>query len=116
MSLFGAGSTDVFIVIDPRGYSIRCTRECWNNHVVSEHKSLVGYEDDVALTIKEPEMGLMYRDRSFANRQVYYKRDGTRRFYIKAIVEVDHENHTGELITAFHTANKREGEMPIWRV
>jgi hypothetical protein len=65
---------------------------------------------DVALTIKEPEFGLVYRDRVFENRQVYYRRDGGRRFYIKAVVEVDNEARTGQLVTAFHTANKPEGE------
>ncbi len=116
MGLRPAGSTDLFTVVDPHGYVIRCTPACWRDHVLPDHDSLRDREQDVALAIKQPEYGMVYRDRQFENRRVYYKRDGGLRFYIKAVVEVDDEGRTGELITAFHTANKPEGEkLIIWR-
>lgn len=104
----------IFEVADPRGYLIHCSQECWRVHILPNHSALEGLEKEVERIIAKPDYGFIYEDRNFSSRHVYYGRDPNRRLYIKVVVEIDIEQATGEVVTAFHVLAPPAGEVLIW--
>lgn len=109
------GAPLVFEAQDPRGILIRCTLRCWTEHIVREHSALAGCEEHVKSAVITPQYGLIYQDRNFSWRHVYYTLDNTRQMYIKVVVEMDVDGDTGEVVTAFHTPAPPSGEKLIWK-
>jgi len=54
----------LFKVIDPRGFEVECTTECWLNHVLVEHPEMADEEVRVINAIKNPTL-YIYQDRDF---------------------------------------------------
>jgi len=104
--------TVLFDVVDPRGFRVICTEECWNDHILDEHPIMVGLEKEVEQTIRKPYL-FIYQDRDFPERQLYYGRNSTGPRYTKVVVEF-HGPDSGEVITAFLTDSGKLGEVPIW--
>lgn len=86
-----------------------CTEETWDNHVLSNHPIMYGQEEDVRAAIQGPSIGI-FRDAQFEDREVYYRRKGTR--YTKVVVRFD--GNVGTVITAFETDSAKSGEKLIW--
>lgn len=72
-----------------------------------------GREDPVKAAIEKPNPLIIYQDRDFPNRHIYYSIWASRPRYIKVVVEfVDNQN--GEVITAFMSDNPKAGEHILW--
>jgi hypothetical protein len=104
---------DVFETIDPRGYKVTCSEDQLNHHILSRHLGMVGHEEDIKLTIQDPEFGFIYQDANRPERHIYYRLTAKRDRYIKVVVEFD-ENQSGRVITAFPTSSGKSGEKLIW--
>jgi len=104
--------TVLFDVVDPRGFKVICTEECWNDHILDEHPIMVGLEKEVEETIRKPQL-FIYQDRDYPERHIYYGKSSTGVRYTKVIVEFQNPN-SGEVITAFLTDSGKTGEALIW--
>jgi len=93
---------------------IRCTQQRWTDHIVGDHSALTDCEEQVKNAVRAPLYGLIFEDRNFSGRHIYYTLDDTRKLYIKVVVEVDVNRETGEVVTAFHTPAPPSGEKLIW--
>ena len=104
----------LFEVKDPRGMTVFCEEEQYYNHICGNHAEMEGCEEDIKLAIQEPENGFIYQDQKRPDRYIYYKLDGSRRFYTKVVVEF--QSDTGRVITAFRPdrTKLKSGEMLIW--
>ena len=100
-----------FKVTDPRNRVIICTAECWYRHILSERPWMEKYEDRVIATISNPNIGI-FRDADFENRQVYYRRQGKKKRYLKVVIEFSSEK-LGRVVTAFPTDSMKPGEKWI---
>lgn len=57
-----------------------------------------GAEEEVREAIKEPYPLCIFQDKDYSNRQVYYRQDKSKSYYIKAVVDFSDKDY-GELIT-----------------
>jgi len=102
----------IFEVVDPRGYKVTCTEDCLNNHIIPHHPNMSGREEEIKLTIENPEFGLIYQDANRPERNIYYKLSKKKDSYLKVVVEFDKEE--GIVITAFPVSYPKSGEKIIW--
>lgn len=102
----------LFEVTDPRGKKVICSEENWIDHVLYNHPNMEGSEADVAATIEAPSYSMIYQDKNYPERNLYYRKQ-PKEYYIKAIVEFT-EKQSGKLITAFITDSPKPGEALIW--
>ncbi len=104
------------LVTDPRGFEILVRSKRWRKHVLKRHDNLEPFYREVVHTIADPDFVTQSRD--YANRNLYYRRLAAPPLpglpYIVAIVELDHEDSTGSLVTAYFEADKPEGERIVW--
>ncbi|MBA3871586.1 MAG: hypothetical protein H0X30_20765 [Anaerolineae bacterium] len=104
---------NIFEVVDPRGYKITCTEDCLNNHIIPHHQIMKGREEEIRLTIENPEFGLIYQDANRPERNIYYKLSKKKDSYLKVVVAFD-KNDEGTVITAFPVSYPKSGEKIIW--
>ncbi len=105
--------TNVFEVVDPRGYKIVCTEDSFNNHILIQHPQMKGREAEIQETIGHPTLGCIYQDANRPSRNIYYRLSKNRESYIKVVVEIN-QDQTGRVITAFPTSAPKSGEKLIW--
>lgn len=105
----------LFEAQDPRGRVVRCSRERWEAHILSQRPWMAGWEEDVIAAIRRPHIGI-YRDRDSADRQIYYRRQDRkgRARYLKVIVEFRGNGDEGVVISAFPVDSPKPGEKLIW--
>jgi hypothetical protein len=100
---------------DKRGYKISCTKDQWYNHILNRHPNMTGFEQEIIEAIKNPDLPI-FKDSGYNDRNIYYsiykKIQGTN-FYIKVIVQINEEELSGTVVTAFKTFNVKPGEMMI---
>jgi len=107
----------IFETTDPRGKRVVCTEETWIFHVLDEHPQMEDSEEDVKKTIEEPTYSMIYQDKDYPERHIYYQKQiglGTYPYYIKAVVEFLSDEY-GELVTSFVTDSPKDGEILIWK-
>jgi hypothetical protein len=102
----------IFEVNDPRGYTVVCSEEIWNSHILANRPFMKGWEDDVKSAIENPTFGI-YQDANHQERHIYYRLHAGRQRYIKVVVKFDADNF-GDVITAFPTDSMKAGEKLIW--
>ena len=103
-------------ITDPRGYSICCSKERWDDHILVLHPEMVGFEEEVKLTIQKPSLPI-FQDVDYQDRNVYYytyRANRDKRKYIRVIVSIDEDKKTGYVVTAFMTYNVKPNERKIW--
>jgi hypothetical protein len=101
----------LFEVIDPRGKKVICTDEIWYWHVVDGHSEMEDQIEQVKAAIQEPLLGMIFQDRDYPERNIYYKRH-SKFIYIKVVVEF--LKNGGTLITAYMTDALKPGESLLW--
>lgn len=104
----------VFTVKDPRGWTVSCTKECWEKHVLVQHPTMKDRLSDVKKAITVPTLNLIFADKDFADRQLYYGKERDQKFYTKVVVRFPKGSQHGSVITAFQTSNTRKGDPLIW--
>lgn len=103
----------IFEAIDPRGKRIICTEEAWYVHILDAHPQMEGSEGDVKKAIEQPSYSMIYQDKDYQNRNIYYRKQPGD-YYVKAVAEFLKDGH-GELITAFITDSPKMGEALLWK-
>ena len=103
--------TVIFETTDPRGKKVICTEEVWFIHVLGGHAEMEGMESEVRQTIESPLYSIIYQDRDYPERNIYY-RQRNKYTYIKVVVEFMQDN--GFLITAYLTDSVKPGEILLW--
>ncbi len=101
----------IFETIDPRGKKVICTEEVWLIHVLDGHPEMEGLEDEVRRAIQEPLYMMIYEDKDYPERNIYY-RQRNKHTYIKVVVEFLKDD--GVLITAYLTDSVKPGEKLLW--
>lgn len=103
--------TVLFETTDPRGKKVICTDEIWLIHVLDGHPEMEGLQDEVRKTIQSPIYGMIYQDRDYPERNIYY-RQKSKFIYIKVVIEFLKDD--GILITAYLTDSVKPGEKLLW--
>lgn len=92
----------MFTHIDPLGYSVTCDQDQWNNHIITGHtimnNNIVAVED----AIKNPDV--IYKSSQSPIRNVYFGKSASSTYsnlYTKVVVEVDEQNKTAEVVSAW---------------
>ena len=104
--------TVFFEATDPRGRTITCTEGCWYGHILADRSWMSKYKDEVIAAIEKPDYGV-FQDAQYPDRQVYYRRQGTKARYVKVVVDFSNEE-SGKVVTAFFTDSMKSGEKWIW--
>jgi hypothetical protein len=101
-----------FRVVDPRGWTITCTQEQWQAHVVARHPIMAGREGEARACIEHPNEGI-FQDARRVSRQVYYRLRDDGRLYTKVVIEIVGDKQA-RVVTAFPTSAGKKGETQIW--
>ncbi len=104
---------------DPRGQEIIVTQEQWDDHII-DHAEMIGQLRGVELALTDPTF--ICEDRDFDTRENYYRPftlpGRFHNTYLKVCVEFPRpgllRQLTGEVVTAFSTANIKQGETQTW--
>jgi len=91
----------LFTARSPLGYSVICTKNQWENHVIASHGIMTKKEHLVKNTISSPIA--IYQSDEFPNRDVYFAHSGHNNNnikYTKTIVEVK-SNNSAEVVSAW---------------
>lgn len=73
-----------------------------------------GWEDQVIATISNPIPRAIFKDSSFPERNIYYRRhSGKGYYYIKVVVDFMDEK-IGKVITAHPSDSMKTGKVLIW--
>lgn len=100
-----------FQVTDPLGQTVICTKECWDNHIVSRHNSMGKYLEIAKAAITNPSFGI-FKDAHYPDRQIYYYRISGKLRYLKVIVQRDNDRLV--VVTAFIADSTKKGEELLW--
>lgn len=101
----------LFTVVDPRGITITCSKQQWQEHVLLEHGFMANRLDEVKITLENPLH--ICTDSVFKNRQCYYRMHVKGNRYMKVIVELISEDKA-ELVSAYQPDAGKKGERIIW--
>jgi hypothetical protein len=88
-----------------------CSEETWHWHVLGGHPEMEGLVEEVKSAITDPLRSMVFQDRDYPARNIYYKRH-TKFIYIKVVVEFT--NLDNALITAYLTDSLKPGEKLLW--
>ena len=110
---------ETFRCTDRDGITIICTKDTWENHIVSEHPEMEGCEVIVKTAIEKPYQ--IYQDGRHADRRIIYKPfvlpKPFRTQYLRVAIRYRKTKLTrklqGYVLTAF-PATKRKGDILIW--
>src|SRR3989338_2256917 len=108
---------NLFVELDPRGFTVVCTRERWMNHVVDNRQWMDSeyWRKLAAATVRIPLE--IHKDRKFKDRECYYSliegRSGSQR-YMEVVVVVAPVGSTRHLHTAFPSDGPKKGEAKTW--
>lgn len=103
--------TVIFETTDPRGKKVTCTEEVWLIHVLDGHPEMEGLENIVKQTVEAPLYSMIYQDRDYPERNIYYGQK-SKYVYVKVVVEFLKDD--GVLITAYLTDSVKPGEKLLW--
>lgn len=98
----------LFEIETPLGFSVRCTRDYWQFIVSSKHPALAGHEENIRITLADPDEVR----RSRKDRKVFLFYRGKSRRWICAVAK--RENGEGFLITAYPSDAIKIGER-VWK-
>jgi hypothetical protein len=101
----------LFTVVDPRGITISCSEQQWQEHVLLNHPFMEKRLDDVINTLQRP--FLIFADSLKPDTNCYYQMHVKNNRYMKVIV-VLRTKQKAELITAYPTDSGKKGETLIW--
>jgi len=101
----------LFEAVDPRGWQVTCTEDCWQRHVLVRRPWMLGWEPRVKKAIEKPRYGI-YRSSKHPERQIYYLRLDRHR-HLRVVVRFPKEG-PGEVVTAYTTDYLTPGEVLIW--
>jgi len=100
---------DIFFEVDtPLGFSVRVTRDYWGLIVRVKHPVMLGREEDVQNTLREPDE--IRRSRNDPAVHLFYRIEHPKRWICAVVKRLDGD---GFLITTFPTDAVKEGER-IW--
>ena len=97
---------------------VRCGHATWNGHIVDEHPEMAGHQSAVSQTIRDPVY--VYQSTRYANRRIHYRPfilpGPYHQYFLMVVIAYDRRgNRTyGEIVTAFPTANTKEGDILRW--
>jgi len=97
----------LFEINTPLEFTVRCEKSYWDRITTFKHPVMRGQERDVIETLRRPEE--VRRSKKDPSVLLFYRISGKR--YVCAVTKK--EDHTGFLITAYHTDSIKEGER-IW--
>ncbi len=100
--------------VDPRGITIVCFERIWHRKITKKHAEFLGQEHLVKLTIEQPRFGLIFKDKDFSDRDIYYGLFQPEEFLIKVVVRISDSGTTGEVISVHRSSNFKPGEKLIW--
>jgi hypothetical protein len=92
----------MFQTSDPRGYSITCEPDTWNDHIIIGHPIMYDNLAAVKETICNPDA--IYISNQKPTRNVYFAKASTSTYnglYTKVVVAVDDKTMTGSVISAW---------------
>lgn len=102
------GGSELFAVLTPLGFTVRCTHAWWAHLVEVKHPAMRGRADDVAYTLAAPDE--VRRSRRDGAVYLFYRAERERR-WVCAVAR--REDGTGFLITTYPTDAIKEGNR-IW--
>lgn len=105
---------DIINVQSPLGYTVVCSQNTWNNHIVINHPIMSNNQNAVINTITDPDE--IYLSNETGNndeeRHVYYSKTSgaeynNNGFMTRVIVELPNPNiSVGDIVTAFPSKTK----------
>ena len=107
-----------FSTTDKDDVQIICSHDTWDSHITGEHLEMVGEQIAVESAVREPIY--VYQSGRYPNRRLFYKpfvlSGPFHRTYLLVVVEYRTRGgvSTGSIITAFSTANIKQGDILIW--
>ncbi|GEM_PF-1432973 len=97
---------------------VRCRHDTWESHITDEHLEMLEQQGAVITTVRDPVY--VYQSARYARRRLFYRpfvlSGAFNRFYLLVVVQYkgNGRNTTGEIVTAYSTANIKEGDALIW--
>ena len=107
-----------FETSDREGVTVRCHHDTWASHIADEHLEMSGHQSAVTVTLRDP--AFEYQDSRHLRRKIYYRPfvlpGQFNRYYVRVVVEYRGTGNRkrGVVVTAFASANIREGDILIW--
>ena len=87
----------LFDVSDPRGYTVSCSKDQWENHIILGHPEVSGKESLVQSAISDPD--IIFKSDEYNDRDVYFRKIDAVDNQMKVIVKMT--SNFGDVITAF---------------
>ena len=107
-----------FEATDQDGVIVRSRHDNWVSHITGEHPEVDGQQAAVATTIRDPVY--IYQDNRYARRRLlcrpFMLPQSFYNYYLRVVVEYrgDGSRRRGTVVTAFVSADIREGDVLIW--
>jgi len=109
----------IFHCHDREGVLITCSVQCWENHILTEHPEMKGYEAHVKTTIEDPYQ--IYQDSKHINQKVIYKPfilpKPYQQQYLRVALEYKMKKFRGlrgYVLSAYPSINIKKGDILIW--
>ena len=107
-----------FTATDRDGIAVACYHDAWENHIADEHPEMASQQGAVATTIRDPVF--IYQSDRHASRKIFYRpfilSPPYFQSYLRVVIEYrgTGTNRRGTVVTAFPSANIRQGDILIW--
>ncbi len=107
-----------FSTTDKDNVQVSCSHDTWDSHIAGEHLEMVGQQLAVESTVRDP--AYEYKSGRYPDRRLFYKPfvlpGPFHRTYLLVVVGYRTRDgfSTGSVITAFSTANMKQGYILIW--
>ena len=94
-------SGKIFCELSPLEYKVTLSSDRYEKHIVGESGHIDVLPEDIQKAIRSP--GVIYQSSSFPSRDVYFAKTSSVHppLFVKVAVEVNVENKSGEVVTAF---------------
>ena len=97
--------------VDARGYTVTCSGEYWDTHVLVHHPDLAGHEEDAKRAIETK--SYIFSSVSRPDRHIYYGPMRGRRSEIKVVVAFNRQN-LGIIVSVSAVSRRPGGEKIVW--
>ena len=106
----------MFTVIDPRGYTVMLTDQCWSGHITVHHPVMVGREGEVRQTVETPDY--IYKSKVKHTSHLYFRAIAvapTGMLYMMVVVDMRTRSKRGFVETAFIVEGLSKGGALLWQ-
>jgi hypothetical protein len=105
----------IFVAIDPRGYEIHLTNNCWHNHILVQHPIMKGRLSNVKNAIVKPDF--IYQSKYKASSHLYFSKTSIAHGveYALVVVTIRQRTRKGYIQTAFIVDSLSKGGKLLWK-